>query len=496
MIESPSTGQTPVHLLPAVEVAAMFRDKTLSPVEYMTAVLGRIDEANPHVNAIVDLYSEDALTLAAQARERYQHGRPRGPIDGLPVAIKDETPVKGRRTTCGSLLSPDVADTESAVVVSRIQESGGIVHARTATPEYCCAPFTHSLRWGVTRNPWNPQYSPGGSSGGAAVALALGMTPLADGSDVGGSIRIPSAFCGVVGYKPPYGRVPGVPPSNLDPYCHQGPLARTVQDCALLQDVISGPHPDDPATVPGLVRVSGPDDDIAGWRIAVCADGGGFPCSAEVRQAVRDAAAAFTRLGAHVEEIDVGWTFDQVQAAARIHTGVTFGAELSELGRNNPEQMTRYARRVGERAAQVAKEEYPQGLRIENGIHRAMADVFKRYRVLLCPTMSTTGLLAGEDYVDAGPDVDGVATTKHRDVMPTLIFNICSRNPVISVPIGTASNGIPIGMQIAGAPFDDRSVFTAARAWQWIRPWPLSQGFAIPTETFDSTQLAPSSSIF
>ena len=234
--------------------------------------------------------------------------------------------MQGRRTTCGSLLSPDTADTESAAVVSRIQDAGGIVHARTATPEYCCAPFTHSLRWGVTYNPWNPRYSPGGSSGGAGVALALGMTPLADGSDVGGSIRIPAAFCGVVGYKPPYGRVPGVAPGNLDPYCHQGPLARTVQDCAMVQDVISGPHPDDPATVPGLVRVSGRGGDVAGWRIAVSTDAGGFPCSNEVREAVRSAAAAFVELGAQVDEIDVGWTFEQVQAAARIHTGITFGA--------------------------------------------------------------------------------------------------------------------------------------------------------------------------
>ena len=159
--------------------------------------------------------------------------------------------------------------------------------------------------------------------------------------------------------------------------------------------------------------------------------------------------------------------------------------------------MTRYARRVGERAAEVSKEEYSHGLRLENAVHRAMADVFERYRVLICPTMSTTGLLAGEDYVDFGPSVDGVPTSKHRDVMPTLVFNICSRNPVMSVPIGIATNGVPIGLQIAGAPFDDPSVFTAARALQQVRPWPLSQGFAIPTRSFfDPAHVAPSSSNF
>ncbi len=159
------------------------------------------------------------------------------------MAVKEEARIAGQRNTLGSLPLRDEVAEKTAAFVQRIIDAGGIVHARTTTPEFSCAPVTWTKLWGVTRNPWNTQYSPGGSSGGSAAALAAGTTTLATGSDIGGSIRIPASFCGVVGFKPPYGRVPEVATFNLDHYCHEGPLARTVADCALLENVIAGPHP-------------------------------------------------------------------------------------------------------------------------------------------------------------------------------------------------------------------------------------------------------------
>ncbi|WAX59003.1 amidase family protein [Jatrophihabitans cynanchi] len=464
-----------VPFLSARAVVKRYRTGQLSPVDYTQALLDRIHALDPGLKAVVDVYPDSALRAAQASEARYRAGAALGPLDGLPIAIKDETPVAGRRTTMGSVSRRAHVDDVSAVVVRRMLACGAFVHARTATPEYCCAPFTHSDLWGITRNPWNRAFSPGGSSGGAGVALAAGFTPLADGSDTGGSIRIPAAYCGVVGYKPPYGRVPGVPPHNLDPYRHQGPLARTVDDCALLQDAISGQDPEDPVTVPGRVSVSDTGVDVRGWRVGVSYDCGGYPTSREVQAAVRDAADRFAKLGAHVEEVTPGWTFDQIQRAVHIHGGIRAERfETSATGASDTR--TRYLRGVAERAANVRREDFNEGVRLEAEIQRAMATVLTEHRILLCPTMSSTSLVAGEDYVDYGPEVDGVATTKHRDVMPTLLFNICSRNPVMSVPVGMSSQGIPIGMQIAGRPFDDVSVFIAARALEAAAPWPLAIG--------------------
>ena len=170
-------------------------------------------------------------------------------MEGLPVAVKEEAEIAGQHNTLGSLPLRDVIAGQTSAFVQRIIDAGGIVHARTTTPEFSCAPITWSRLWGVTRNPWHTGYSPGGSSGGSAAALAAGTATLATGSDIGGSIRIPASFCGVVGFKPPYGRVPEVATFNLDHYCHEGPLARTVADCALLENVIAGPHPSDVVSI-------------------------------------------------------------------------------------------------------------------------------------------------------------------------------------------------------------------------------------------------------
>ena len=262
--------------LPAAEALDLFSRHELSPIELMQATIERIEAVDGTVNALPTRSSRRRWTARGRRGEIRGSGRAAGPLDGLPVAVKEEAPIAGQRNTLGSLPLRDVVAKETAAFVERIIDAGGIVHARTTTPEFSSAPVTWSRLWGVTRNPWNTDFSPGGSSGGSAASLAAGSTTLATGSDIGGSIRIPSSFCGVVGFKPPYGRVPEVAPFNLDHYCHEGPLARSVADCALLENVIAGPHPSDVASLRPKLEIPAPTDGVEGWRIALSYDLGGF----------------------------------------------------------------------------------------------------------------------------------------------------------------------------------------------------------------------------
>lgn len=217
--------ETPLAYLSAAQLTALYRARKISPVEVVTDALARIEASGDSLNAVCFTYPEEALEEARASEKRYMSGAQKpGMIDGIPAALKDETMMAGKVTTYGSLLYADHVAAKSAPVVQRLVEAGAVIHARTTTPEFSCAPFCHSRQWGVTRNPWNLAFTPGGSSGGSGAALAAGLAPLATGSDIGGSIRIPASASGVVGFKPPYGRVPSTPPFNLDPYNHPGPM--------------------------------------------------------------------------------------------------------------------------------------------------------------------------------------------------------------------------------------------------------------------------------
>ena len=290
--------------LPASEAVALFRRRELSPVELMQATVDRVEDLDGVVNALPVRFFDEALAAARAAEARYAGRGPEPrPLEGLPVAVKDEVEVAGQPCTEGSLILKDAVAERTAACIQRIIDAGGIIHARSATPEFCCAAITDSRLWGVTRNPWNLEYSPGGSSGGSAAALAAGMASLATGSDIGGSIRIPASFCGVVGFKPPYGRVPQEPPFNLDHYCHDGPMARTVEDCRLLENVMAGPHRDDIVSLRPKLTIPADLPGVGGLRIAASADLGGFEVTAEVRENLRDAADVFRSLGAAVDEV-------------------------------------------------------------------------------------------------------------------------------------------------------------------------------------------------
>ncbi len=322
---------TDLHYLSATDALAKFRSKELSPVELLQAVIARAEVVEPVINAFAEPRFDEAMKAASEAEARYAAGELAGPLDGLPVAVKEEAPIAGQRNTLGSLPLRDVVATETAAFVQRIIDAGGIVHARTTTPEFSSAPVTWTKLWGVTRNPWNTAFSPGGSSGGSGASLAAGSTTLATGSDIGGSIRIPSSFCGVVGFKPPYGRVPEVPPFNLDHYCHEGPIARTVADCALLENVIAGPHPSDVASVRPKLEIPDKLDGVAGMRIALSVDLGCYNVDADVAANTLAAADRLRDAGATVIEVALPWDLETIARTVDIHFGMIFGASMKEI---------------------------------------------------------------------------------------------------------------------------------------------------------------------
>ncbi|MGV9264071.1 amidase [Kitasatospora sp. NPDC003701] len=468
------TDSTELAHLPATEALRRFRDRSLSPVELMTAVIERAEAVEPSVNALAERTFEEALAAARTAEARYGgKGEPPRPLEGLAVATKEEQPIAGRRATDGSLAFRDETADRTHPVVERVLAAGGIVHARTTTPEFSCAMFTQSRLWGITRNPWNLAYSPGGSSGGSGAALAAGSTTLATGSDIGGSIRLPASCTGTVGYKPPYGRVPAMAPFNLDTYCHDGPMARTVADTALLQNVIAGPHPLDGVSLRPKLVLPERFEGAAGLRVAYSPDLGDWPVDREVAANTRAVAEALRAAGALVEEVDVKLSREEVRTAAMIHFGAVFGPYVSSVAAEFGELLTPYALAFAEQAGAAGREPgaFLAGLEIEARIQAVLGELLDRYDVLLCPTSGTPALLADDDYTVTRPVVDGVELEHYVDTALTTVFNIAARHPVLSVPSGVAATGVPTGVQLVGRTYDDVTVFRAAAAVEAVRPW-------------------------
>ena len=452
-----------VHRLSAAEALRLMRARELSPVELMEAVIRRAEQVEPAINAFPHTYYDEALAAARAAEARYAGKDPRPrPLEGIPVAIKDETPILGQPLTQASLIHKDDVATHTAVVPERVMRAGGVVHARSATPEFSSAAFTHSRIYGITRNPWNTEYSPGGSTGGGAASLAAGSTMLATGSDIGGSIRIPATFSGVVGFKPPYGRVPVEPPYNLDHFCHDGPLARTVADCALLENVLAGPHHSDPVALRPKLRIPAELGGIEGWRIAYSLDLG-YEVGPDVEAGVLAAVEGLREAGAVVEEVKVGWTHHDATAATRAHFGGMFGGSVVAELEAHRDLMTAYTVQFGEESAEVTMADYVDGMKIEARIHAALGRIHRRHRALIGPGFGVAQLRAGDDCLE----VDTYA------MLLTAVFNVCSRSPVLSVPSGRSGEGVPTGIQIAARPYDDVSAFRIGAALGRVRPWPL-----------------------
>jgi Asp-tRNA(Asn)/Glu-tRNA(Gln) amidotransferase A subunit family amidase len=454
----------------ATEALKRFKSRKLSPVELVRALIERAERVEPKINAFTYTFYERAIDQAKKAEAKYMRTDARTrPLEGLAVVIKDETTIKGERTTFGSVIFKDNIDEVTAPPAELIFKAGAIMLARSCAPEFSCAPICHTKLWGTTRTPWNLYYSSGGSSGGAGASLAAGTTTLANGSDIGGSIRIPASACGVYGFKPPYGRNPDSGPFNLDWYNHAGPMARSVADCALLQNVMSGPHPRDIVSMRPKLRVPDSFDGIKGWRIALSIDLGYIPVDKEVEANTRAAAAAFRDLGAKVEDVEIGWSKD-ARKAAWAHLAGLFGAWVGRLVPEHGRKMMPYTREFARRGKKTSMADFVEGMEIEGRMYEKLGALFQTYDLLICPTLAVPSVKADMDLSDPGFKVNGVKVDAYLDWCMTYPFNAMSRCPVMSVPSGFAKSGVPTGLQIVGRPYDDVAVFRAANAFERLRP--------------------------
>lgn len=445
-------------LLDASELTRLYASGELSPVAVVTDSLRRIERLEPRLNAFRFVEDEPALLAQARAAEqRWRSGSPLGRLDGIPVAIKDTFPVAGWSTLRGSRTADPTPARRDAPVIERLRRAGGIFVGRTTTSEFGWKGVTDSPLTGVTRNPWDAEKTPGGSSGGSAVAVAAGMSTVALGNDGGGSVRIPAAFTGTVGLKATHGRVPVWPGSVLAELAHTGPITRTVADAALLLDVLAGPHPLDwTAPPPGASFAGCLADGVDGLRVAVLAETATDPYDPAMAPAIRRAGRALEELGAQVSEVALPFA-DPIDAFSTIwYAGM--GHLLGSLPPARRElvdpELRRHVAELGEIG--VADLFRAQTAMIE--LRETMGLFHARYDVLATPTVPIAAF-------DAGACVPPGSRSRSWTSWTPLSypFNL-TQQPAISVPIALGAGGLPLGLQLVAAKHRDDLVLRAAYA--------------------------------
>lgn len=458
--------------LTATEAIAQFKARKLSPVELLQAQISRSEAINPKVNAITYDFFDRALDQARKAEQRYMKtdGRLRT-LEGVPVAIKDFHPVKGEITTFGSKIFENFRPDYTAPTVERLLRAGAIMHMRTTSPEFAYSGATHSPLWGATPNPWNLEYTSGGSSGGAGAAVAGGMTTLADGTDGGGSIRIPSSACGLFGYKAPFGRNPLDRDHPFEAILHYGPMVRSVADAALMQNVMSGPHDEDLCSHLPRVRLPATYNGISGKKIAFSMNLGYTEVDPEVQTNTLRAVETLRGLGCQVDEVDVGWNWAVLDCWMTWWEGL-FAAVAGHFlprwrGEMDPYVVGLLERGLGHDAVRLYS-----CYTFRGWMWQKLQPILKNYDALICPTLAVPAVKADHDDSDPDYRINGKRVQAYVGWVMTHGFNLLSQLPVMSVPTGFASYGVPTGMQIVGRPYQDAGVFQIASAFEAeTNPW-------------------------
>lgn len=456
-----------IALLPATELVRHFASGALSPVEATKAALARIDALNPRLNAFRTVAAAEALKSAAESEARWRRGSPLGLVDGVPTSIKDTALVKGWVTRIGSLATPaDKVGAEDAPLVARLRESGAVLLGQTTTPEFGWKGVTDSPLTGISRNPWNPEKQPGGSSGGAAIAAATGMGALHIGSDGAGSIRIPASFCGVFGLKPTLGRVPHYPYGivSLAPYTHYGPLTRTVADAALMLSVIAQPDIRDIHSLQSGFEDHRAhiDDGIAGWRVGFSDTLGHATTDPEVAAIVRAALPSFAQAGATVEALDE--VFPSPRKAFEDLYWASQGARLGDFTAEQQAVMDPGQVAFARHGQDVSVRELFHAGMVRDELSRRMMAFHQTYDLLLTPQVGVKPFEAGANWpLDSGMD-------NWFDWAGFLYpFNF-TRQPAASFPCGFTADGLPVGLQIVARFGADDKVLRAARALERVKP--------------------------
>ncbi|WP_099159260.1 amidase [Virgibacillus ndiopensis] len=454
----------------AFDLAQNVKAKEISPVEILDYYLERVDKYNPSINAFVTL-NEHAREEAKEAEAALLSGEEIGALHGVPVAIKDLTPTKGIKTTFGSKAFENNVPERDATIVQRLKDAGAIVIGKTNTPDFGHKGTTDNLVFGATKNPWNKEKTSGGSSGGSAAAVAAELVPFAEGSDGGGSIRIPASFCGVYGFKPTYGRIPmdnnlaNVFGSN-NPFVNHGPLTHSVRDAALFVDVTQGYSPTDPFSLPTSNEklIDQIDGSLQGIKIAYTKDFGMYTVDPEVEQVIDEQIAKWRALGCEVEEVsmDFGMTLHEFLGFFKNMWYAAAAAGGASMFKEHPEWLTPSYQLMIERGFDITTSEYINYQQKRSKVWNVLQEYYKKYDLIMSPTLAVPSF----DYQLLGPKtIKGKEIEADSDWMMTHIYNMTGL-PAASIPAGFTKSGLPIGMQLAGNRFMDGLVLIASREFE------------------------------
>jgi aspartyl-tRNA(Asn)/glutamyl-tRNA(Gln) amidotransferase subunit A len=462
---APSLAADNLAWLSANQLLAAYRSRRLSPVEVTRAVLTRITRLDPKLNAFCLVDPEAALEAATASERRWAAGTPAGLLDGVPTSIKDIVATRGWPTLRGSRTIDPAQDwDQDGPAVARLREDGAVLLGKTTTPEFAMSPVTESPLTGVTRNPWDTSRVSGGSSGGAAAAVAAGLGPLALGTDAGGSIRIPASFCGIFGLKVGGGRVPMYPPTPLATLVGFGPMTRTVADAALMLSVISRPDPRDWSAGPydpTPYHEHLEDAEPAAWRIAWAPTLGRIEVDPEVAAITAEAASAFGEIGARLETVDQIMD-DPLPTTRKLRQGLNVFA-FRHLGPREFALMDpALVEMIEESRRQAGLESYLEAEMERAALGRRMIAFHQDYDLLLTPTLAVAAFATGRRAPEGH-----TPETWTGLVSP---FNL-TRQPAATVPCGFTRAGMPVGLQIVGPPHRELLVLQAARAFEKARPW-------------------------
>jgi amidase len=462
--------------LTAVELAQRIRTRDLSCVEVMEAHLRQIERVNPQVNAIVTLAPEQALARARAADAALRRSDAVGPLHGLPVAHKDLVQTKGMRTTSGSPIYADFVPDVDDLIVTRIRKAGAILIGKTNTPEFGAGSQTFNPVFGATRNPYDCTKTCGGSSGGAAVALACGMLPIADGSDTGGSLRNPASFCNVVGFRPSPGRVPHCSDrAAWQTLSVLGPMARTVADAALLLSAMAGPHPCSPIALqkPGAHFRQPLDRDFHGVRVAWSRTASGLPVDPEVTAVLEQARPVLEAIGCIVEEAEPDFT--GADEAFRVWRAWGYEQKLGELADTHRDRLKETILWEIERGRALTGPQIGRAERLRTALYHRMRRFMKTYEFLAMPVVQVPPFPIEQPYVT---EINGVPMETYIDWMRSCYYVSITGFPAISVPAGFTRDGLPVGLQLVGRHHNDFGVLQLAHAFEqatghWRRRPPI-----------------------
>jgi len=453
-----------ICFLPATELARRIRERDLSAAEVTEAHLAQIERVNPTVNAIVTLLPEQAMDAARAADDKLAHGEKAGPLHGLPVAHKDLVPTKGVRSTFGSRVYRDHIPDHDALIVERLREAGAILIGKTNTPEFGAGSQTFNEVFGETLNPYDITKTCGGSSGGAAVSLACGMLPIADGSDVGGSLRNPASFCNVVGMRPSVGRVPSWPGAAAwFPLAVEGPMARTVGDAALMLSAMAGPDSRSPVSLPepGETFAHPPERDFAGVRVAWSRDLGGVPVDPRVTAVLEEARPVFEDLRCVVEEGEPDFSgADEIFMSWRAwYYELAYGDLLDE---HRGEMKDTVVWNI-EEGQKLTGPRLGEAERKRTELYHRVRKFMQMREFLILPVAQVPPFAVEQRYVT---EINGVEMGNYIEWMKSCYYVTVTGLPAISVPCGFTPEGLPVGVQIVGRYRDDISVLQLARAFE------------------------------